>query len=128
MCVPPSQIRRRRASRRVAGQSLTEYAIIVFLIAVGTIGVVGLFGNNLRTLFAASADGLAGETDVETGASKTRSNLTQWSLKGGGAAGFNTGGTMNKPGGGGTSNSAPPGGGPGGSSNAGMPPKGAPED
>ncbi len=108
MSVPPSQIRRRRASRRMAGQSLTEYAIIVFLIAVGTIGVVGLFGNNLRSLFGASADGLAGEAEVETGASKTPSKLTQWSLKGGGSAGFSSGGTMNKPGGGGTSNSAPP--------------------
>lgn len=94
------------------GQSLTEYAIIVFLIAVGTIGVVGLFGNNLRSLFSSGADAVAGETDVQTGAStKKTSSLTKWSLKGGGGDGFNSGGVMNRPGGGnsgGTSNSPAP--------------------
>lgn len=103
------------------GQSLTEYAIIVFLIAVGTIGVVGLFGNNLRSLFAAGADALAGETTVEPGATKTTSGLTKWSMKGGdSSAGFSSGGTANRaPGGGGgnpggVANSTKPGGdGPG---------------
>jgi Flp pilus assembly pilin Flp len=98
------------------GQSLTEYAIIVFLIAVGTIGVVGLFGNNLRSLFSAGSDALAGETTVEPGAAKTTSGLTKWSMQGGGSDGFNSGGVMNRPGPGG--NPGGPGGNPGGTSNS----------
>ncbi len=90
-------MRRRRVARRRSGQSLTEYAIILFLIAVGCVGVVGLFGNNLRSLFAASAGSLAGNRALENGGSKTPSGLTKWSLKGGeNGKGFNAGGTLNK--------------------------------
>jgi len=122
---------------------MTEYAIIVTLIAVGTIGVVGLFGDNLRTLFGASADALAGQTSVQTGAKTTPEGLTKYSLKGryqdeggglgpAGGPGLGSGGTGNSAppdgspglGSGGTSNSASPGGdtgpgglGPGGTSN-----------
>jgi len=108
---------------------MTEYAIIVTLIAVGTIGVVGLFGDNLRTLFGASADALAGQTSVQTGAKTTPSGLTKYSLKGryedeGGGLGPAGGPGL---GSGGVSNSASPGGdlgpgslgpGPGGTSNS----------
>ncbi len=46
------------------GQGMTEYIIIVALIAIATIGVVTLFGDNIRMLFSASADALSGDTSV----------------------------------------------------------------
>jgi pilus assembly protein Flp/PilA len=50
--------------RKRRGQGMTEYIIIVALIAIAAIGVITLFGNNIRRLFGASADALAGETNV----------------------------------------------------------------
>ena len=41
------------------GQGMTEYIIIVALIAIAAIGVVSLFGDNIRALFATSANALA---------------------------------------------------------------------
>jgi pilus assembly protein Flp/PilA len=38
--------------------------IIVALIAIATIAVVTLFGDNIRRLFGASADSLGGDTDI----------------------------------------------------------------
>jgi len=46
---------------------MTEYIIIVALIAIAAIGVVTLFGDNIKRLFGTSASALAGE-DRETGA------------------------------------------------------------
>jgi pilus assembly protein Flp/PilA len=42
------------------GQGMTEYIIIVALIAIAAIGVVSLFGDNIRALFGTSANALAG--------------------------------------------------------------------
>ncbi len=53
----------RRNARR--GQGMTEYIIIVALIAIAAIGIITLFGDNIRRLFAMSADSLAGEVDVK---------------------------------------------------------------
>jgi Flp pilus assembly pilin Flp len=53
---------RRRAVRR--GQGMTEYIIIVALIAIAAIGVITLFGDNLRKLFGAAVDAIAGEESV----------------------------------------------------------------
>ncbi len=47
--------------RRGRGQGLTEYVLIVALIAVGAIVFVAAFGNNVRALFARSANVLAGQ-------------------------------------------------------------------
>jgi Flp pilus assembly pilin Flp len=48
---------------------MTEYIIIVALIAIAAIGVVSLFGDNIRALFATSADALAGDDAIgDTGA------------------------------------------------------------
>lgn len=55
------KIRNRRAQRK--GQGMTEYIIIVALIAIATIAVVTLFGDNLRQLFGSSANALAGNTN-----------------------------------------------------------------
>lgn len=53
----------RRNARR--GQGMTEYIIIVALIAIAAIGIITLFGDNIRRLFAMSADSLAGNEDVK---------------------------------------------------------------
>lgn len=53
-----SRIRKRR------GQGMTEYIIIVALIAIAAIGVVSLFGDNIRSLFGAADNALAGNEDA----------------------------------------------------------------
>ncbi len=55
----------KKSLRKRRGQGMTEYIIIVALIAIAAIGVITLFGNNIRRLFGASADALAGETNVQ---------------------------------------------------------------
>src|SRR5690242_12334474 len=54
----------RAMRRRALGQGMTEYIILVALVAIATIGVVGLFGNDLRKLFGMSSDALSGQADV----------------------------------------------------------------
>ena len=49
-----------RFRRDNRGQGMTEYVIIVALIAIATIGFVSVFGDNVRGLFAASATALNG--------------------------------------------------------------------
>lgn len=50
--------------RSEKGQGMTEYIIIVALIAIAAIGVITIFGQNLRNLFSSSANALAGNDDV----------------------------------------------------------------
>lgn len=50
--------------RRVAGQGLTEYIIIVALIAIAAITVVSLFGETVQAQFAGMASTLAGDTQT----------------------------------------------------------------
>jgi len=52
------------------GQGMTEYIIIVALIAIAAIGVVTLFGNNIRQLFGGAADALAGDMNVKNTGTK----------------------------------------------------------
>jgi pilus assembly protein Flp/PilA len=59
----------RRNARR--GQGMTEYIIIVALIAIAAIGIITLFGDNIRRLFAMSADSLAGNDSVAQANSAT---------------------------------------------------------
>ena len=53
------------------GQGMTEYIIIVALIAIAAIGVVSLFGDNIRALFATSANALAGNENAKHGLDDT---------------------------------------------------------
>ena len=46
--------------RSEEGQGMTEYIIIVALIAIAAIAVITIFGQNLRAMFAASAQALGG--------------------------------------------------------------------
>ncbi len=48
---------------RMRGQGMTEYIIIVALIAVGALGVYNYFGKTVRSQTSAMAQGLAGEED-----------------------------------------------------------------
>jgi pilus assembly protein Flp/PilA len=64
--------------RKARGQGMTEYIIIVALIAIAAVGVVTLFGNNIRKMFGASANVLAGQ---ETGNDRKTSNKTLNSKK-----------------------------------------------
>ena len=61
------------------GQGMTEYIIIVALIAIAAIGVITTFGNDIRHIFDASTDALSGGTSVSNSAKsygqKANSNL-----------------------------------------------------
>ena len=50
-------------ARLQRGQGMTEYIIIVALIAVAAVGVYNYFGKTVRSQTAAMAQGLAGEED-----------------------------------------------------------------
>ena len=45
---------------RRSGQGMTEYIIIVALVAIASIAVVTIFGNQIRELFSASTQNLQG--------------------------------------------------------------------
>ncbi len=60
--IAPHSLKTRGQNRR--GQAKTEYVIVVLLIAIGTIGIVSLFGDNIRALFAGSANSLTGNESV----------------------------------------------------------------
>ncbi|MBI5479458.1 MAG: Flp family type IVb pilin [Deltaproteobacteria bacterium] len=62
----------KRLRRDQRGQGMTEYIIIVALIAIAAIGVVTIFGDNIRDLFAASTNALAGDTQVTPGTQKAK--------------------------------------------------------
>ena len=69
--------------RRERGQGMTEYIIIVALIAIGTIVVVTIFGDNIRALFGNSASALAGQSGTIQGTtvddSSTKKDLKNFS-------------------------------------------------
>jgi pilus assembly protein Flp/PilA len=68
--------RMRKLFRSESGQGMSEYLIIVALVAVAAIAVVSLFGNNIRTLFANSTNALAGQTANAQGSQASVSKKT----------------------------------------------------
>lgn len=48
----------------LARPGLTEYAVICALIAAAALGIVQLYGDNIRRLFGMSADALAGDSNI----------------------------------------------------------------
>lgn len=48
--------------RRITGQGLSEYIVIVALIAIAAVVAVGLFGSSIKTQFTALASELVGGT------------------------------------------------------------------
>ncbi|MBN9686882.1 MULTISPECIES: hypothetical protein [unclassified Corallococcus] len=72
---PKKQFRKNR------GQGMTEYIIIVALIAIAAIGVITLFGDNIRKLFGSSAAALAGEDNVENTGQLSNDKLNKKTMK-----------------------------------------------
>ncbi len=62
----------RKTLAKKRGQGMTEYIIIVALIAIAAIGVITLFGDNIKALFGMSADALAGQTSVPSRTTKSK--------------------------------------------------------
>ncbi|HXN81762.1 MAG TPA: Flp family type IVb pilin [Myxococcales bacterium] len=54
-----------------SGQGMTEYLLIVALIAVAAIGVVTVFGRDIRELFSGTTDSLAGNAAQNTAVKAT---------------------------------------------------------
>lgn len=50
--------------RGVRGQATTEYILIVVLVAVLSIGIITVFGNQLRDLFGVATRRIGGEQDA----------------------------------------------------------------
>ncbi len=71
----------KKSLRKRRGQGMTEYIIIVALIAIAAIGVITLFGNNIRKLFGASAEALAGNENVSNTGQTANRQLQRKSLK-----------------------------------------------
>ena len=67
----------RKPLRKTRGQGMTEYIIIVALIAIAAVGVITLFGDNIRRLFGMSADALAGDDSVKQRAVKSKGDAIE---------------------------------------------------
>lgn len=57
-----NKVKRNKFARRQAGQGMTEYIIIVALIAVAAIGVYAFFGQTIRAQMAGIALELSGQS------------------------------------------------------------------
>ena len=66
--------------KKARGQGMTEYIIIVALIAIAAIGVITLFGDNIKALFGMSADALAGQTSVSRRTKNSNSTMEKKGL------------------------------------------------
>ena len=64
-------------SSRLMRNSFIYLLIIVALIAIAAIGVVTLFGDNLRKIFGGSSDALSGKTDTTVDSMETDKNLLE---------------------------------------------------
>lgn len=53
-------------SRNKKGQGMTEYIIVVALIAIGAIVMIGLFGDSVRASFNTAINYLQGNPNVRT--------------------------------------------------------------
>ncbi len=64
------------------GQGLTEYIIVVALVAIAAIGVVNIFGNQLRNQFATIITAMSGSSQakVESLASDAKKEANKKSL------------------------------------------------
>ncbi|MDP7038293.1 MAG: hypothetical protein QGI45_03990 [Myxococcota bacterium] len=60
--------------KKERGQGMTEYIIIVALIAVGAIAVITIFGDNIRALFGSSANALVGQSTAPSELGGTQVN------------------------------------------------------
>jgi Flp pilus assembly pilin Flp len=64
------------------GQGLTEYIIIVALVAIAAIGIVNIFGNQLRHQFSTIVAAMSGSSiQVKSLATKAKQQTNQRTLK-----------------------------------------------
>ena len=66
------------ASRK--GQTTAEYAIIVALVAVSSIAIILIFGDQIRNIFGASTRQLSGDADAEVEAEDVTSEALDGSM------------------------------------------------
>ena len=70
--------RRLKSSKRQRGQGMSEYMIIVALIAVASIGVVGYFGDSVKNQMAGLAQEVAGNSGATArGAASTQATAAE---------------------------------------------------
>ena len=67
----------KKFTRNQRGQGMTEYIIIVALIAVAAIAVIVLFGDNIRRQFAKSANAIGGHSTAEVDSTR-KVNEEMW--------------------------------------------------
>ena len=80
MTTMPKQTR--KSMRKNRGQGMTEYIIIVALIAIAAIGVITLFGDNIRRLFGMSSDALGGDDNIaQRNTTKASAAVTDKTMK-----------------------------------------------
>jgi Flp pilus assembly pilin Flp len=67
-------MRKETIARNRKGQGLTEYIIIVALVAIAAIGIVNIFGNQLRNQFSTIITAMSGSSQkkVESLADQAR--------------------------------------------------------
>ncbi|RMG57032.1 MAG: hypothetical protein D6713_10405 [Deltaproteobacteria bacterium] len=70
-------MKRRKRKARNSGQGLTEYIIILALVAVAAIGIVNVFGNQLRHQFSVITSALAGHKKSVTDLSQKAEKMTK---------------------------------------------------
>jgi Flp pilus assembly pilin Flp len=51
--------------KKTRGQTVAEYALIVALVAIASIGIISLFGQQLRSLYNAMTKQIAGHEDAQ---------------------------------------------------------------
>ena len=51
--------------KKTLGQTMAEYAIIVALVAITSIGMLTIFGKQLRSLYSAMTKQIAGDSDAQ---------------------------------------------------------------
>jgi len=66
-----------RTLRDQRGQGMTEYVIVVALIGIASIGVTTIFGGDVRSLYGAVTEALAGGTSVASQAHAAPSSMSQ---------------------------------------------------
>jgi hypothetical protein len=72
-------LKKKQSNRR--GQGMTEYIIVVSLIAIASIGVTTLFGNNIRVLMGMASNALAGDDNITNSATHVTDAQTKKTLK-----------------------------------------------
>ena len=67
----------KQIGRNRSGQGMTEYIIIVALVAIASIAVVTIFGNQIRELFSSSTKNLQGQATDPTAVADPSGEVTK---------------------------------------------------